>query len=417
MKTINQLLFEQSCNFRCGISLPIRKVNTNFCDIPDIYNYSVPEDSIETWRTASGSISFDENKAIMGAIGEALERYSGAICKFELKKISDLKGKTVIPYTEFALFSNEQYNNPDFKWNRPNPEDQYYGKVFSLYDNREVYVPQELIGLGSRVDTVTIPSTSTGIAAHTSINKALLSAIQEILERDALTVYWMNSLGGREIPLSEKYLKEVRQKKGKVYCFDITQDWNPFAVVMVCGYLLKENQKIISMGVACRENYEQAIEKAYLEWIQGCTFARYFDEYNDEIEIEDNSDIVDFDLHAVYYTKYPDKWNDVPLIKNKVNYKYTERNQDLKNKSTEEKIEFLLEKLKKENIRLYYKNLTSVDVKDIGAYVVRVISPELSLIHGDENAPFLGGRTNDVKWRYKDLKEGIFPNPFPHPLG
>ena len=78
MKSINQILMEQCSNFRCGIILPFHKTNTNFCDIPNIYNYSIPEDSIEPWKTASGAISFDENQAIMGAIGEALERYAGA---------------------------------------------------------------------------------------------------------------------------------------------------------------------------------------------------------------------------------------------------------------------------------------------------------------------------------------------------
>ena len=91
MKTVNQFLLEQCCNFRCGLVLPYQRIPNNFCDISNVYNYSVPEDAIVTWKTASGSISFDENKAIMGAIGESLERYSGAICKF------DLKTNTIVP--------------------------------------------------------------------------------------------------------------------------------------------------------------------------------------------------------------------------------------------------------------------------------------------------------------------------------
>ena len=78
-----------------------------------------------------------------------------------------------------------------------------------------------------------------------------------------------------------------------------------------------------------------------------------------------------------------------------------------------------MDKLKKEGIRLFYRDLTLPDVKETGLTVVRVLSPELSLIHGDERSPFLGGRTNDVAWRYKDIFEDQvdFPNKFPHPLG
>ena len=417
MKSLNQYILEQACNFRCGISLPFQKVKMNFCDIPNLYNYSVPEDTIDIWKTASGAISFNENEAIMGAIGESLERYSSAICDFELKEYNELKRENILPYSEFSLFSSEQYESEGFLWKKPDIKKQLYGKMYSLYDNNEIYIPQELIGLGSKVNPASLPSTSTGIAAYTSIYQAIYSALLELLERDALTVYWENSLGGREIKLDEKYLEQVKEKYGQVYCFDVTQDWNPFPVVMVCGYILSENKKIISMGVACRETYENAIEKAYIEWVQGCVFARFYNENNKKIKIDNQSDVVDFDLHAVYYTKYPKKWDDVPLIKDRIKYQYEEKNLNFKDKKVEKKIEFLLKVLKKENIRLYYKDLTSVDVKSIGVSVVRVVSPDLSIIHADENAPFLGGRTSDVKWRYKNLKQGKFPNDFPHPLG
>ncbi len=417
MKSINQLLLEQCCNFRCGITLPFQRIPNNFCDISNVYNYSVPEDSVASWNTASGSLNFDENLAIMGSIGESLERYSGAVCQFDIKSYDEVKDKKYLDYSDFSLFSDKQYKDLKFGWTKPKNEQKYYGKVFSLYDNKEWYVPQELIGLGSRLDKTCIPSTSTGIAAHTNKYEAINSALLEVLERDALTTYWLHSIGGREIELDDKYTHEVKNKNGQIFCFDVTQDWNPYPVVMICGYLLSGNKKRISMGVACRENYQKAIEKAYLEWIQGCIFAGYYDDHHKDIKLNDYKEVNSFDLHAVYYTKHPDKWNKTPLIKYKKAYQYTERNNNLKNKSIEYKLNFLLKKLEKENIRLFYKDITSIDVRDVGVTVVKVLSPDLSLLHGDENEMFLGGKTNDVKWRYGDLKARKFPNQYPHPLG
>ena len=418
MRTVSQLLLEQCCNFRCGIGLPFQRIPNNFCDISNVYNYSVPEDTIEKWKTASGSLNFDENKAIMGAIGESLERYSGAICKFDLKSYTELKNeKRMLDYKSFSLFSDEQYNNPSFLWKRPELEQQLFGKVYSLYDNKEWYVPQELIGLGSRTQNACIPSTSTGIAAHTNKLEAINSALLEVLERDALTTYWLHSIGGREISLDKKYKSEVISKNGQIFCFDITQDWNPYPVVMVCGYLLINNKKRISMGVACRENYEKAIEKAYLEWIQGCVFAGYYDEYHSEVKLNNYKDVNSFDLHAVYYTKHPEQWENVPLIKYRIPHKYVEKNNNLIGKDIKYKLDFLLKKLQQKNIRLFYKDISTIDVKDVGVTVIRVLSPDLSLLHGDENEMFLGGRTKDIKWRYKGLKSRGFPNCYPHPLG
>ena len=418
MKTINQYILEQCCNFRCGISLPYQRIPNNFSDISNVYNYSIPEDSIQTWRTASGSINFNENKAIMGAIGESLERYSGAVCMFDIKSYKELKNKNnLLNYNEFSLFSEEQFNKEDFLWKRPDKEKQFFGKVYSLYNDKEYYVPQELISLGSRTQEACIPSTSTGLAAHSNKYDAIYSAILELLERDSLTTYWLHSLGGREIILDEKYKKEVDKNKGQVFCFDVTQDWNPYPVIMVCGYLLENNKKRISMGVACRETYEKAIEKAYLEWIQGCVFAGYYDDFHNDITLDEYKDVTTFDLHAVYYTKHPEKWNKVPLIKNKFEYKYIEKNKNIGKKDTKYKLEFLLKRLNQANIRLYYKDITTNDVRDVGVTVVRVLSPDLSLLHGDENEMFLGGTTSNIKWRYKDIEPGKFPNEYPHPLG
>ena len=122
-------------------------------------------------------------------------------------------------------------------------------------------------------------------------------------------------------------------------------------------------------------------------------------------------------MHAVYYTKHPEKWENVPLIKYRTPYKYVERNNQLIGKDINYKLNFLLKKLQQENIRLFYKDISTIDVKDVGVTVIRVLSPDLSLLHGDENEMFLGGRTKDIIWRYKGLKSREFPNHYPHPLG
>jgi len=369
------------------------------------------------WQTASGGIHSDKNHAIMAAIGETLERYVGVICSFEVKKQNEIPNEKIIAHNEFALFSEEQYKNPDFPWKIPNPNDAFFCKANSIYDNSEVYVPQELIGIGSRVSTHTLPSTSTGLAAHSGKLEALLSATLEVLERDALTVYWLNSFGGREIPLNKSFTYEVKKRHGEVYCFDITQSWNPFPVVIVCGFLYKEGIKRYSLGSACRPNLDDAVQKACSEWIQGCIFAGFYKEHHPDLDFKHISDVDSFDAHAVYYTIKPFDWDKTPLIINKKTYKNPPEYNYFKDKTPAESLEFLLRHLKQANIRFYYKNITTRDVSNLGVCVIRVISPELSLLHGDENMMFLGGKTHDKGWRYKGLKSGTFPNPYPHPLG
>lgn len=417
-KKLNQYVLERATGFRCGVTLPSQLVEATFSDVGGIFNVSLPEDSIQPWKSASGGISRDQDRSTVSAIAEAMERYSAGIVDFPIKKCSDLGNEKVIYHDEFSLFSQKQYDDTNFQWKKFDTQEAFFGEVYSVYDNEKKWVPQELIGLGARSEKQPlIPSTSTGLSAHFDKYAGLLLSIQELLERDALTVYWLNSLGGREISLSNEYLEPIQKKFGKIFAFDITQTWNPHPVVIVCGYLPQRNKKRISMGVACRETYKQAIEKAYLEWMQGVIFAGFYDIYHPTTEFEKVEDVIGFDEHAAYYTLYPHLWEQTPLLCKKFAYQ-PESKSFPESLNVETTLENLLSKLKKTGIRIYYRDLTLPDVRETGLTVVRTLSPDLSLIHGDERTPFLGGRTNDVKWRYPDLvHQAEFPNKYPHPLG
>ena len=70
-------------------------------------------------------------------------------------------------------------------------------------------------------------------------------------------------------------------------------------------------------------------------------------------------------------------------------------------------------------IAVYYRDVTTSELRRLGLSVVRALSPDLAPISCDQEWPFLGGTAADVSLRYPwatDL-ELCFPNPYPHPLG
>ncbi len=270
-KNLNQYLLEQTCSYRCGLALPYYEIESSFADIEDIFNVACSYDINEFEKTANGGISFNRNQAICAAIAESLERYNGAKFLPKVKSYEEIKNKdSLLTYQNFSFFSKEQYQQKNFPFKNPQAQEIYYGEVFSLYNNASFWIPHEIIGL-SGMDTTHryVPSTSTGLSAHFIRYFALLRGLQEVLERDALTVTWLNSLPGREIAAPKTYQEKVQALGGKIQVFDLTQDWNPHPVIAVCGYLPMRGIKRISLGVACRENLEQACEKAFLEWLQG----------------------------------------------------------------------------------------------------------------------------------------------------
>ncbi len=420
MKTLNQYILENTTNFRCWITMPFQKIENSFADVDWIYNYSVPENTTAYWSSASGCANYDENLAILWAIWESLERYSAFVYDFEIKKIDEVKDQKYLTYDDFSLFSDEQYNNKNFPFKKIEIKDIYFWKMYNIYTNEEIYIPQEMIWLWSKYWKVNIPTTSTWLATHFDKYRALLLSLQESLERDALTVYWQNSLPWRDISdsnFAKNYKKEIENKWWRVYFFDITQDWNPHPVILTCWYLIHRNKKRISMWVACKENYEKAIKKSFTEWAQWTIFANYYSTFHPWLEFKKFDELRDFDHHAVYYTLYPQIWDKVPIINKSKKYSI-----DLKKNNkwdSKELLKDLLNTLKKEKIQFYYKDITSIDLNSIWLYVYKSISPDLSLIHWDEQTPFLWWKINDVKWRYWnffDNKEIIFPNKYPHPL-
>ena len=56
---------------------------------------------------------------------------------------------------------------------------------------------------------------------------------------------------------------------------------------------------------------------------------------------------------------------------------------------------------------IYYTNLTTIDIKQLGFEVVKVITPKLSLLKGNFNYPYLGLFDENIELFTK------FPHPFP----
>lgn len=363
----------------------------------------------------AGGVGRNPEEAEMSAIGEALERYAALALELPKKKLSELKNQNILRIEEFSLFDKKQRENADFPFNNLYSDNNTYTNVFSLYDNAEYWVPIELVTLSLEYSQVF--STSSGIAAGTSPYKALLRGLQEIIERDALMITWLHSIPGRQIKMEEKYCKEVRIKGGSVICIDATPNYSPFPVALVAGFLPVRGNPRFSLGCACRENWDEAVEKAYLEWVQGVIFAGFYYSTNPDLNYGSYDTVNSFDDHAVYYTVYPDEWNKIPLFKGKLVNKIPHRT--FKNNSSTDILSRTLKHLRKEKIRFFYRDLTTKDLKQIGVYSLRVLSPDLTPIFCHQKYPFLGGKTEDVNWRYPwaEKLKLKYPNKMPHPLG
>ena len=403
-------LVRRAASFRHGVVLPPQRVRRTLADPAGFVNIAIPESSPEPWKSSAGGIGRTPLDAELAAIGEALERYAGSAFPLPGRRRDELAGRPVLELADFSFYGEAERRHPDFPYRELYEGEQAYTNVFSLADNDEVWVPTALVGLGGGNGPV---ATSSGLAADPSRELALLRAVQELVERDALMVTWLHGVPGRRVALPARYAGPVDALGGEAVCIVATPAYSPHPVALVCGQLPLRGRPRYSLGAACRETWAAAVEKAYLEWIQGVVFAGYYLAYNPAVELRDPRDVKTFDDHAVYYTVHPEEWPKLPLLRGET----VER--DGEEPAASDALARLARALTSRGIAVYYRDLTPDDLRRLGLSVVRALSPHLAPIGCEHAWPFLGGTVSDLGRRYPWAAELelCFPNPYPHPLG
>jgi ribosomal protein S12 methylthiotransferase accessory factor len=173
-----------------------------------------------------------------------------------------------------------------------------------------------------------------------------------------------------------------------------------------------------SFGLACRATFADAATKAALEWAQGVSFAGVntaADGPGAAAFAPEQAN--DFDDHAIFYTRRPDLWQQLPLWSGPVAEPSGTDPLDHDQPADHAQLADLIRRLADREIEVFYRDLTLPDLAACGVRAVRVVSPQLVPIHHDHRWPHLGGTAGDLALRYPWATSPGFPSRYPHPLG
>lgn len=402
MPTVAEALLERAVGWRQGVVARVSEVPLTLADVPVPGFAAVPEPFV-TGGT-SGGAGPDARQA---AIAEALERHAAACCAVEAvdPRATELRW----PLESFTLHSTRQQARPDFPY-AAGYRDVRCARAWTLPGNEPVWVPAGLVGLAA---THCLPATSSGLAAGSSPTRALLRATQELVERDAFTVTWLHGVPARQVALPAELSDPVTTLEGRVTAFDLTPAYSPHPVAAVAGTLPLAGRQRPTLGLACRATWTDAVRKAWLEWCQGTVFVSVWLAGDPDRRLTP-AQVTDFDTHAAYYASNLDEWQRLPLWSGPT----VQPRQDPPRQGPSAELTELVEALHDNGVRLAYRELTTPEPRAVGLHVVRVLSPDLTPLHADHRWPHLGGRTEDVRWRYPWAPRlATFPSPHPHPLG
>nr|WP_289233016.1 YcaO-like family protein [Barrientosiimonas endolithica] len=250
----------------------------------------------------------------------------------------------------------EQRADPGFPAAATYAQDRFT-RTFSLLDQRPAWVPAALVSNDPGFGAI---ATSSGLAAGASVTTALLRATQELVERDALMVTWLHGLRPRTTPAPVRVSELVDKVDGGATVLDLTPRHSPHPVAMVVGSAPLPDRPRHGAGIACRATWAEAVEKATLEWAQAMTYVGVTAGGRPRPEPHD---VVSFDEHARFYSLRPDLWATLPI------HRGTPAEPPASSTATDaaEQLHELVMSLHRNGIRLFYRDLTTLDVAACGS--------------------------------------------------
>jgi ribosomal protein S12 methylthiotransferase accessory factor len=417
---------------------PIEKVYPNilYNDEPKIYSFTAClkntakiTDGFSANRYAVGS-AFSKEKALLRALGEAIERYFLSIYKEKnliWRSYKELKYSKVnrIDPQDFVTFSNSKFiKQSKFELYKDRNNKLSWVKGFSLTQGSDVFIPAQIVFIPYHFKLnepiIRLPI-STGAACYSSLKGAILKGLLEVIERDAYMISYLNKLSRNIIDISssqdeafKKITSSIKRYNLELCILDISNEVPVYSILAILidrtGY-----GPAISVGIKSDLDVKNAIIGAIEElfhgrfWIRDTLFKTKTKKLK-EIQDRKYFSYLDLKERGLFWSR--------PEAINKIKFFLKGKKIPIKNYSNKKakNLNCLLNWFKQEEIETIYVDVAPPDLKRKKVYVVKVIVPQFQPLCLDERFPHWDGerlRNIPLKLGFKPLKTvNKIPQPF-----
>ena len=381
-----------------------------------------------TVEFGSGAHS-DPARARAAAIGEALERYCGMFTPTDRLRVSTARelGRAAVDPSRFALFHPTQLATPGFPFVGFSSRTRTaFVEGFSLQDGSAVHLPAQLVFLG-RVAPALRPigySTTSGLACGPTPTEAILSALLELVERDAVMLAWNATVSLPLLDWSGSDREEAVERRffaptGLRYA---VLDGSRFLGIPVAIGVLHGppgSRAALAVGGGSAATIQEAWLKALSESFGVYRWLCMEIASAPERPLAHAEEVRTFEDHMLYFadegraalasfldaSRERTALDDVP---------------PLEGGTPREQLDAIVQRLARHEISAYAVDVTTPDVRSLELHVFRVVAPELCPLDVWHAARFLGG----PRLRTAALEAGLASapveladvNPHPHPF-
>lgn len=352
-----------------------------------IHNAQVP------WANSSpgSGAAFSREQALWAAAGETIERYCASIydpSMFIHTSAKQLLGRT-IDLSRHIGYSAKQTAMPAF------PYSAYCDRVerdwaagISLHDNEPVLAPAQMVFLssqwtgGERI----APAVSTGVACHSDPERAIESALLELLERDSFSSAWLLRFAPPRLVVDREYEQKISSQTRAALSNPalpltlqiLRSQYGPVTVIATAESPVHGFGVV---GAACRRDLPSAIEKAVIEALHGWSSAMSSKRLGEAIP--ESGSIRNPHDHALHYFS-PENWSEARWFRS------PDQSVSAWDIAPDSSLDFdsVLEGMAGDGIRASAYDLTTADAQALGFSVVRIIAPGLQpLMFGQSPIP------------------------------
>lgn len=238
-------------------------------------------------RSSSSGKGQTDMQAKVGSICEAIERYSGIFQGDE----PHVQGSYIelisqaIHLNELLLFSDDQFQKRE-EWNQhchrfhkiPLPFNEKaifdWSPVWSYTEKRHKYIPSGYCYFGVP-DFPYCSANSNGSAAGNCLEEATLQGLFELIERDAVAIWWYHRIERAviDLPQEDRFISELiayyESRERDVWALDITSDLQIPTVAAITKKRTQTAQQIM-FGFGTHLDPRIALQRALCEMHQLC---------------------------------------------------------------------------------------------------------------------------------------------------